>query len=366
MPSGEGLISTGQAALAHESGAIGVLSVPLECEGRPIGVLTLERNSGLPFDAHDTNTTRVIGVLLGPVLALKRDNERSMLVRGRDAAQQGMRALFGPRHSGVKLMAMLACTALLLVTLVKVDYRVSAKTLVEGSVQRASAAPFEGFIAQAHVQAGDVVRAGQVMARLDDKDLLVEQGRWSAEREQYLRKLRQAQANHELANSNVLRAQFDQAEAQLQLIQQKLAKTQLLAPFDGVVVSGDLRQLIGTPVEQGKVLFEIAPLDAFRVVLQVDEREIAQLAQGQQGELVLSGIPGERFKFTVKQVTPVAVAQEGHNFFRVEAQMDGGLHRLRPGMEGVGKVKAGRQSLIWIWTHSLVDWLKLSLWTWLP
>jgi hypothetical protein len=46
--------------------------------------------------------------------------------------------------------------------------------------------------------------------------------------------------------------------------------------------------------------------------------------------------------------------------------MDGGLHRLRPGMEGVGKVKAGRQSLIWIWTHSLVDWLKLSLWTWLP
>jgi len=132
------------------------------------------------------------------------------------------------------------------------------------------------------------------------------------------------------------------------------------------VVSGDLRQLIGTPVEQGKVLFEIAPLDAFRVVLQVDEREIAQLAQGQQGELVLSGIPGERFKFTVKQVTPVAVAQEGHNFFRVEAQMDGGLHRLRPGMEGVGKVKAGRQSLIWIWTHSLVDWLKLSLWTWLP
>ena len=362
----EALIATGQTALADESGAVGVLSVPLVNEGRNIGVLTLERNSGAAFDASERHTGKVLGVLLGPILALKRDNERGVVQRGLDTSRDGLRALFGPRHGGVKLVAMVVCVVLIVLSLATGDYRVVAKTLVEGEVQRATAAPFDGYIAQAYVNAGDVVHKGQLLARLEDRDLKVEQARWTAEREQYLRKHRQAQANNERASMNVLNAQADQADAQLQLIEDRLARAKLLAPFDGVIVAGDLRQLIGTPVEQGKVLFETAPLDAFRVVLQVDEREIGRIVNGQTGDLVLSGIPGEQFKFTVKQITPVAVAEDGRNYFRVEARMEGGVKRLRPGMEGIGKISAGRHRLIWIWTHSLVEWLKISLWTWLP
>jgi hypothetical protein len=40
--------------------------------------------------------------------------------------------------------------------------------------------------------------------------------------------------------------------------------------------------------------------------------------------------------------------------------------RLRPGMEGVGKVKVGERSLAWIWTHGFVDWLRVALWNWMP
>ena len=120
------------------------------------------------------------------------------------------------------------------------------------------------------------------------------------------------------------------------------------------------------PVEQGKVLFEIAPLDSYRVILKVDERDVAYLALGQTGALALSGMPGERLNFTVKQITPVSTAEDGRNFFRVEAQMEGGVQRLRPGMEGIGKVSVGERKWIWIWTHSLVDWARISLWTWLP
>ena len=89
----------------------------------------------------------------------------------------------------------------------------------------------------------------------------------------------------------ILAAQIDQVEAMLSLVTDKLARATLLAPFDGIVVSGDLHQLLGTPVELGKVLFQIAPLDAYRVILQVEERDIAHLKVGQQGELTLSGIP---------------------------------------------------------------------------
>ena len=164
----------------------------------------------------------------------------------------------------------------------------------------------------------------------------------------------------------VISAQIGQAEAQMSLVQERLARASLVAPYDGIVVSGDLSQQIGSPVEQGKVLFEVAPTAGYRVILQVDERDIVRLAIDQPGELVLSGLPGEVTPFTVRQITPVSTAQDGRNFFRVEAQLRADAPRLRPGMEGIGKVEVGRERLIWVWTHGFTDWLRLALWKWMP
>jgi multidrug efflux pump subunit AcrA (membrane-fusion protein) len=173
-------------------------------------------------------------------------------------------------------------------------------------------------------------------------------------------------AQGERGSMGIIAAQVNQSEAQLSLAQEKLARATLVAPFDGVVVSGDLSQSIGTPVEQGKLLFEVAPLDGYRVVLQVDDHDIARLALAQRGELVLSSLPDRTLPFTVSAITPVATQSEGRNVFRVEARLDAKTARLRPGMEGVGKVVVGERSLLWIWTHSFFDWLRLALWNWMP
>ena len=141
----------------------------------------------------------------------------------------------------------------------------------------------------------------------------------------------------------------------------------MVAPFAGILVSGDLSQALGAPVERGQILFEIAPLDAYRVVLQVDEQQVADVRSGQRGELVLSSMPGVRYPLTVKSVTPVNVAKDGRNLFRVEAPLDVKPDaRLRPGMEGVGKVSVGERRLIWIWTREFTTWLNRKLWAWMP
>jgi hypothetical protein len=62
----------------------------------------------------------------------------------------------------------------------------------------------------------------------------------------------------------------------------------------------------------------------------------------------------------------VATAEEGRNYFRVEAQLTGAPPKLRPNMEGVAKVVAGERSLLWIWTHRLPDWLRLTYWKLMP
>ncbi len=359
-----GAAASPHAVLAQESAASSIVSMPLLLGAACIGVLTLERTEGDAFGEAEHAWVRAFAGLLPPIIDQKRRAERGYWKRLQDDSRALLGKLFGPRHLVWKFGAAAAILVVALSILVEIDYRVSAKTVIEGEIQRVAAAPFEGFIAVSHVRAGDTVREGQILAELDDRDLKVEQTRWASEREQHDKKLREAMANRELAAIQVIGAQLRQAEAQLALAGEKIKRAKITAPFDGVVVSGDLSQLTGSPVEQGKKLFEIAPLSSYRVILQVDEREIRHVEVGQKGRLVISGIAGEPTPFSVVKVTPVATAQDGRNFFRVEARLEQAPPRLRPGMEGIGKVEVGEQRLWWVLTHSFTDWLRLTLWTW--
>ncbi|PDT74299.1 efflux RND transporter periplasmic adaptor subunit [Bradyrhizobium sp. C9] len=359
-----------RAALAHDELAreyrdIAICSVPLVDGGHATGVLTLERTKGEPFDGATIELCKTVGGLLGPILTLKRENERNLLQYVGAALRHGAEVLFGPRHPGAKLIALLTLGFILFFSVVSGTYRVAAKTVIEGAVQRIAAAPFDGFIAESFVRAGDTVKAGQVLCKLDDRELKLDQARLSSEREQLERKYRQALAAQERSTMTILQAQIEQVDAMLSLTKDKLSRATLVAPFDGIVVAGDLQQLLGTPVELGKSLFTIAPLDSYRVILQVEERDISYLKLQQQGELTLSGVPHRQMEFSVEQITPVSTAQDGRNFFRVEARLRDSSERVRPGMEGVGKVEVGERKLIWIWTHYLVDWVRLTLWKWL-
>jgi len=265
-----------------------------------------------------------------------------------------------------KFCGSLAVLLIAALALIETDYQVRAKTIIEGEIHRSAVAPFEGFVAASFVRAGDIVRKGQPLCLLEDRDLRLERDRWNAEREQRLRELREAMATHELTQVQVIRAQVEQAQAELALVEEKLTRARVVAPFDGIVISGDLSQLIGSPVELGKKLFEIAPLDKYRVVLQVDETDIGYVRAGQDGRLLIAGIAGDSLSFKVTKVTPVATATDGQNFFRVEAQLADLPENLRPGMQGVGKVGVGERRLWWILTHGFTDWLRLTLWKWMP
>jgi RND family efflux transporter MFP subunit len=359
-------------ALAHQETARqlavqAMLSVPVRDQGQTIGVLCFERIAGPAFSDAQVQQATALGVLLGPYWGQQRWRERGALAHWRDTARNATRELSGPHRPGLKLVSVLAGLTLAALALWQTDYRISARTVVEGSTQIAAVAPFDGFIAEGLVRAGDTVRKGQPLARLDDRDLRLERSRWSAEREQLQRRYQVAQAQGDRSAMGVLSAQVNQADAQLALAEERLGRTTLVAPFDGLVVAGDLSQQIGAPLQTGQTLFEVAPLQGFRVMLQVDDRDIAGLAQGQRGELLLSGLPARPLAIRVQRITPVSTQQDGRNVFAVEASIDGaGQEALRPGMQGIGKVVVGQRSLLWIWTHGLVDWLRLTFWAWAP
>lgn len=358
------------AALRHygtESGSAALCAVPLEAGNRVVGVWLLERDT--PFTPADLDTLETLSLTLAPILELKLTAEENLLRHSQRAWQKLLRRITDTSRPGVKLIVLAAALLLAFLALYPADYRIGSQAAVEGAIQRVAVAPFQGYIREAPARAGDVVKQGQVLAVLEDKDLKLERVRWEAELEVSVRKEREAMANADRVALRLASAQANQARAQLDLALEKLSRVQVVAPFDGVVVRGDLSQELGSPVEQGKVLFELAPLDAWRVILKVDERDIAHVRVGQTGELVLTSLPGQAFPLKVKRVTPVSVAEEGRNYFRVEAELAKdaaqGAAKMRPGMEGVGKVEAGQRSLLWIWTHRFTDWLRLKSWEWM-
>jgi hypothetical protein len=354
------------AELARQYGAGTICSVPLGAGDRLVGALTLERPVDQPFDAAAVEMCGALAALAGPILEIQRREDRWLITKIAVWARDLIGKIIGPRHMPLKLSLLAAAGLILFLALAMGEYRVSASAALEPVVRRAVAAPFAGYIAEAPARAGDLVRRDQVLAALDDRDLRLQRLKWASQLEQVARQHQQAQAQRNAAQVVILSAQMDQARAEIALLDDQLTRSRLRAGIDGIVVSGDLSQALRAPVERGQVLFEVAPLDVFRIVLQVDESAIADVREGQSGTLVLSGAPHEGLPFQVAKITPVSTAREGRNYFRVEATLARAPERLRPGMEGVGKIAVDRRRLVWIWTHDVVDWVRLALWTWLP
>ena len=365
-PGGPPLVRRAHDSLIDEQGSGACCTVVVSALGMPAGAITLERVANRPFDLATIELCEAVAGLAGPMLEVHRREDRWFGARLADWWREKLAHLFGPRHAGLKLATTLATLLLAFLILVKGDFRVSAVTALEPLLQLAATAPFNGYIREAPVRAGDLVKQGTPLARLDDRDLKIERLKWLSQQEELSKGMRSAFAERNLAQVQIVNAQLEQARAQVARVEEQLSRTTVTAPFDGVVVSGDLSQNLGAPVERGTILFEVAPLSEFRLVLKVDEGDVAYVQPGQRGTLLMSAFPNDAIGFEVTKVTPVSTPREGKNFFRVEAKLDRTDPRMRPNMEGVGKVEIDRRSHLWIWTRQAVNSLRLVLWSWLP
>jgi RND family efflux transporter MFP subunit len=271
-------------------------------------------------------------------------------------------AWLGPAHAARKLAAGAAALTALALALATGEHRITARGELQPSQRRALVAPFDGYVAEAPLRAGDAVQRGALLARLDDRELGLEHLRLQTQLEQLASQSRQALGERDAAQARMLAARVAEARSQLGLVEAQLERARLFAPFDGVIVRGDLSQSLGAPVSRGDVLFEVAPPVGYRVVLRVDERDVRDVAVGQRGALVLAAAPESPLDFSVAKLTPISIAEDGANYFEVEAALDRPAAHLRPGMEGVGKISVGERALVAIWTRDAWTWLRLALW----
>ncbi|MDO9297064.1 HlyD family efflux transporter periplasmic adaptor subunit [Bradyrhizobium sp.] len=357
-------VTRSHAELAQSCGAVAVLTIPLFVSDRFIGAITFERAVDVGFDAATIAVLDGIAATAGPILEEKRRNDRWLIVKAGEASWSLITSLLGPHYAARKLAVVVAVMLAAIGYFWTGLYRVTADAVVEGRIQRSVVAPFNGFVLEAQARAGDTVHAGQILARLDDRDLILERLKWITERQRKVLEFEKAMGDRNRAEQKISTTQIEQADAQIHLVDEQLSRARLTAPFDGLIIAGDLTQSIGASLQRGQELFQVAPLDSYRVVLDIDETQIAEIALDQKGQLVVSSLPAENFPLVVSKITPVSRAHDGRNSFKVEARLTDTPAGLRPGMRGVGKIDINQRRMVWIWTRSFLDWALLTAWRW--
>ncbi len=349
-------------SFAREQGVGSMLSLPIRLGGEPVAVLSCERASAA-FSETDVNGLRVLCDQAARRLDDLRNNDRWFGAKWAQAFKNSLAEFFGVEHTFAKFLGVLISIALAILIFGKWEYRVEAPFILKTDDLMYLPAPFDGYIDRVKVQVGDLVRKNDLLLILDTQELLLEESSALANRSRYMREAEKARAENRLAEMKIARAMQAQAEAQLQMVRYHLDNARVQAPFDGIVVEGDLKKMLGAPVRKGDILFKVALIEKMYAEIDVDERDINEIGSGFEGEIAFVSRPKLKFPVDIEQIDPIAVAKEKGNIFVLRGTFPDEITEWwRPGMSGIAKINIGRRNLLWIFTHRTVDFLRLFLW----
>lgn len=339
-----------------------ISSLPMRLDGKVVAVLTCERN-GTAFTLTELQQLRLACDQVARRLSELKHYDRWFGARWSVHTREYFAGWLGPEHTWSKVSAIATVIVLALLFLVRVHYRVEGNFILRSDEAEYLTAPFDGYIDQVFVRAGDIVTNGQPLLALNRSELLLDQASAQADVARYSREAEKAQATGDISDMRINDALAKQAQAQLDLATYHLDNAVIRAAFNGVVVQGDLRERIGSPVKQGDVLYEVSRIDTLFAEAQIPERDVKEVLGSTKGQIAFVTLPKLKFPVTVQMVEPAAVTEKDGNVFLVRLKPDNGsLAWWRPGMTGLCKLSAGKHTLFWILTHRTVDFLRMKLW----
>lgn len=226
--------------------------------------------------------------------------------------------------------------------------RIHSSATLEPTLHRFVAAPFDAILKKVHVGTGDMVKAGQLLAELDDREIKERTAELQAQAASA-----NLQGASDLAEANfnqsaVSSLQAERVQHELEVLRYRQGNLQVLSPISGMVIEGDLERSEGAALSLGRPIMEVAPLDKMVIEAALREDDVAYARPGQNITVRLHAFPGETFQSKITRIQPRAETRDGRNVFVAEAEIGNPDSRLRPGMKGEAVILAEPAPLIWI------------------
>lgn len=267
------------------------------------------------------------------------------------------------RSASWRVLAAVACVALLAAMFVPVPHSVDGEVIVEPEARRFVAAPFDGVIKHSPYRAGDLVKKGELLAALDGREKRSELARLSADRERLHQAYSSALARGNAAEAEMNRLKRAAIDERIGLIRNQVGQLEIRAPIDGIILGGELDRVEGVPVKQGDRLFEVAAVNGLRAEIAIEDQNIASVSNGAPTELWLPSLGGDKRSGVVDRIRPQAEIRDSLNVFIIEVPLAGDdwiQAGLRPGARGEASIDVGDRALGWILFHR--PWWNLRRW----
>ncbi len=349
-------------AFSRAQGSLYMVSIPIRLDDGPVGVVTCERSIA-PFAEEEVRGLRMICDQACRRLGDLEKYDRWFGARLLTLFKEAMGKIIGFEHTFAKLAAVIICGVLLFFVFGQLNYRVEAPFMLKTDDLAYLPAPFDGYIDEVHLKVGDRVGKRESLLSLDTRELLLEESQALAGRNRYMREAQKARSQNALADMKIAMALESQSMARLKMVRFNIEHAQVRAPFAGIVVEGDLDELLGAPVRKGDVLFKVALTEELYAQLKIDERDIHEITENATGEIAFASRPDMKFPIQVQQIDPVAVAEGEGNVFSVRTVFPEEIvDWWRPGMSGVAKINVGKRNVLWILTHRTADFLRIFFW----
>jgi len=214
-----------------------------------------------------------------------------------------------------------------------------------------------GEVTRLLVEEGAKVRAGQVLAVLDGRQLRLQTAQARAQLAKIERDYRRQVELHDkgLVAAGAfegLKYDLEQQRATHELAALQLSYTEIRAPFDGIVAERHVR--LGQNLQSGAVAFRVTNPTPLRAQVFVPERELARLKPGQNASVLIDALGGRAFPARVTLVAPTIDTRTAT--FKVTLQVLDPKSELKPGMFArVGVVFARKTDALIIPRAALVD-----------
>ncbi len=156
-----------------------------------------------------------------------------------------------------------------------------------------------------------------------------------------------------LSALKALRFRIKQNQAQVKSAREKLKKTTIVSPVNGVVTSLNVEEgevaIIGTMNNPGTILLTVADLSRMQAEVWVDETDIVKVREGQKATVEVDAFPEEKFHGTVTEVgsspqqsNTLTSSQEQAKEYKVVIVLKGDVTRLKPGLTATATIEVAR------------------------